>query len=96
MTGFNDAVEQYLGGDGPSRPWTHKQEEDTLRGLADWMQGRVAFDGVEAVTSDVLSRYAEDRRLSDEELDDLQGTVASMRVWARRRGDGEPSRPRHA
>ncbi|HEX8390797.1 MAG TPA: hypothetical protein VF665_00455 [Longimicrobium sp.] len=96
MTGFNDAVGEYLCGDGPSRPWTPKQEEDTLRGLAAWMQGRVAVDSVEAVTPDVLRRYAEDRHLSDEELDDLQGTVASLRMWARRRGDVEPTRPSRA
>jgi hypothetical protein len=89
MTDFNRAVDEYLHGESRSRPWTQKQEEDTLRGLAGWMHDHVPEESLEAVTGDVLSRYADERSLSAEELDDLHGTVASMRVWARHRGDND-------
>lgn len=88
---FDDAVNAYLsGGDDRSRPWTQHQEEEMLRGLAGWLPGQVESDEVEAITPDVLSRYADERRLSDEERDDLQGTVASLRVWARQHREDAP------
>jgi hypothetical protein len=57
----------------------------------------VESDIVEDITPDVLARYADERRLSDEERDDLQGTVASLRVWARTHGEDEQQdRPANA
>ena len=90
---FDDAVHAYLNGSDRSRPWTQQQEEETLRALSGWLPGKVESDEIEAITPDVLSRYADDRRLSDEERDDLQGTVASLRVWARHRGEDDESEP---
>ena len=94
---FDSAVDMYLNGSDRSRPWTQREEEVMLRGLAEWLPGQVASDGVEDITPDVLTRYADERRLSDEERDDLQGTVASLRVWARTHGEDEQQdRPANA
>ena len=38
---------------------------------------------LEAVTPAVVSRYAAERRLEPEALDDLHGTLAGLRAWAR-------------
>ena len=38
---------------------------------------------LEAVTPAVVSRYAAERRLDPESLDDLHGTLAGLRAWAR-------------
>jgi hypothetical protein len=35
------------------------------------------------VTPQVVSRYAAERRLSAEQLDDLHGTLASLFLWSR-------------
>jgi hypothetical protein len=97
MMRFDAAVDAYLNGSDRSRPWTQREEEQMLRGLAGWLPGQVESDGVEDITPDVLARYADERRLSDEERDDLQGTVASLRVWARSHGeDEEQDRPANA
>jgi hypothetical protein len=94
---FEAAVDEYLSGTGRYRPWTQQQEEEALRGLAGWLRGHVESDTVDAITPDVLSRYADERRMSDEERDDLQGTVAGLRVWARQRsGDEQADRPANA
>lgn len=83
---FEAAVDAYLNGSDRSRPWTQREEEQMLRGLAGWLPDQVEGDGVEDITPGVLTRYADARRLSDEERDDLQGTVASLRVWVRTHG----------
>ncbi len=90
---FDSAVDAYLNGSDRSRPWTQREEEEMLRGLAGWLPGQVESDIVEDITPDVLARYADERRLSDEERDDLQGTVASLRVWARAHGEDEQQDP---
>jgi hypothetical protein len=87
---FDAAMDAYLNGSDRSRPWTQREEEVMLRGLAGWLPGQVESDAVEDITPDVLARYADERHLSDEERDDLQGTVASLRVWARRLSEDEP------
>lgn len=87
---FDSAVDAYLNGSDRSRPWTQREEEEMLRGLAGWLPGQVQSDGLADITPDVLARYADERRLSDEERDDLQGTVASLRVWARSHREDEP------
>jgi hypothetical protein len=93
MTRFDAAVNAYLNGSDRSRPWTQREEEEMLRGLAGWLPGQVESDILEDITPDVLARYADERRLSDEERDDLQGTVASLRVWARHRVDDDVAEP---
>lgn len=85
MNGFDSVVDEYLSGDDRSRPWTRKQEEETLRHFTGWLRGHAPADSLDAVTPELLSRYASEHRLSDEELDDLQGALAGVRVWARRR-----------
>ncbi|HZG42667.1 MAG TPA: hypothetical protein VEY93_06870 [Longimicrobium sp.] len=93
---FEAAVDAYLNGSDRSRPWTQQEEEQMLRGLAGWLPGQVESDTLDDITPDVLARYADERRLSDEERDDLQGTVASLRVWARRRVDDDEEQDRPA
>jgi hypothetical protein len=94
---FDAAVDAYLNGSDRSRPWTQREEEQMLRGLAGWLPGQVESDTLDDITPDVLARYSDERRLSDEERDDLQGTVASLRVWARTHGEDEQQdRPANA
>lgn len=80
---FERAVDEYLDDEERPRPWTRKHEEESLRGLAGWRG--LGEDSLEAVTAEVLAHYAQDRHLTPEETDDLNGTVASVRVWSRRR-----------
>jgi hypothetical protein len=83
MMTFDAAVAEYLHRTDHARPWTRRQEEDALDGLSGWL--RAASHGVplEAVTPQVIAAYALERGLSAEELDDLRGTVAGLRSWAR-------------
>lgn len=83
MVTFEAAVADYLDRTGHARPWTRRQEADALDGLGGWL--RAVADGVPlaAVTPQVVSAYAADRGLSAEEVDDLRGTVAGLRTWAR-------------
>jgi hypothetical protein len=83
MMTFEMAVAEYLHRTDHARPWTRRQEEDALDGLSGWL--RAASPGVplEAVTPQVVAAYALERGLGAEELDDLRGTVAGLRSWAR-------------
>jgi hypothetical protein len=84
MMTFDAAVAEYLHRTDHARPWTRRQEEDALDGLSGWLQAAAAHHvPVAAVTPQVLSAYALERGLSAEELDDLRGTVAGLRSWAR-------------
>lgn len=79
---FNDAVAEYLHRTDRPVPWTRRQEEEALDGLSGWLRAQ-AGDVPLAVTPRVVSRYAAERRLTAEELDDLHGTLASLFQWSR-------------
>lgn len=83
MMTFHTAVAEYLHRAGHPRPWTRRQEEDALDGLLGWLQAGRREVPLREVTPTLVARYAAERRLSAEELDDLQGTLAGLRLWAR-------------
>jgi hypothetical protein len=83
MMTFEAAVAGYLHRPDHLRPWTRKQEEDALDGLSGWLQAARRNVPLTAVTPQLVSRYAAERGLSPEELDDLRGTLAGLRLWAR-------------
>jgi hypothetical protein len=83
MTMFDDAVAQYLHRSDRPVPWMRRQEEDSLDGLSGWLHAAAGNVRVDAVTPQVVSRYAAERRLSAEELDDLHGTLARLFRWSR-------------
>lgn len=83
MTMFDDAVARYLHRSDRPVPWTRRQEEDALDGLSGWLHAVAGDVPLAAVTPQVVSRYAAERQLSAEELDDLHGTLASLFLWSR-------------
>lgn len=83
---FDTAVAEYLHRSGHPRPWTRRQEEDALDGLGGWLRASAGDLALEDVGPGLVSRYAAERRLSPEELDDLRGTLAGLRLWARSAG----------
>ena len=83
MLMFDEAVSEYLHRPERPVPWTRRQEEDALDGLSGWLHATAGEVPLAAVTPRVVSRYATDRRLSAEELDDLHGTLASLFLWNR-------------
>ncbi len=83
MMTFDTAVAEYLHRTDHARPWTRRQEEDALDGLSGWLQTAAPDVPLAAVTPQVISAYALERGLGAEELDDLRGTVAGLRSWAR-------------
>lgn len=89
MMTFDTAVAEYLHRTGHPRPWTRQQEEDALDGLSGWMRDAGRDVPLRSVTPQLVSRYATERRLSPEELDDLNGTLAGLRSWARAVGAGD-------
>lgn len=82
---FDDAVAEYLHRNDRPNPWTRRQEEDALDGLSGWLHSTAGDVPLAAVTPRIISRYAAERRLSAEELDELNGTVASLFLWSRER-----------
>lgn len=80
---FNDAVAEYLHRSDRSVPWTRQREEAALDGLSGWLQAQAGTVPLAAVTPRVVSRYAAERRLSAEELDNLHATLASLFLWSR-------------
>ena len=86
MMTFDTAVAEYLHRTDHARPWTRRQEEDALDGLSGWLRAASREVPLAAVTPQVVSAYAFERGLSAEELDDLRGTVAGLRSWARAHG----------
>lgn len=80
---FDAAVAEYLHRTNRTRPWTQRQEEDALDGLSGWLHARATGTTLQAVTPQVVQRYADERALSADELDDLRGTLASLFLWAR-------------
>jgi hypothetical protein len=85
MMTFDTAVAEYLHRAGHPRPWTRRQEEDALDGLSGWLLANRRQVPLRSVTPKLVARYAAERHLSAEELDDLQGTLAGLRLWARTR-----------
>ena len=83
MMTFDAAVAEYLHRSDRPVPWSRRQEEDALDGLSGWLHAVAGDVPLAAVTPQVVSRYATDRRLSAQELDDLHGTLASLMLWAR-------------
>lgn len=83
MTMFDEAVARYLHRSDRQVPWTRRQEEDALDGLSGWLRAASHDVPLAAVTPQVVSAYALERGMSAEELDDLRGTVAGLRSWAR-------------
>jgi hypothetical protein len=83
MMTFETAVAEYLHRANHLRPWTRRQEEDALDGLSGWLQVGRRQVLLRDVTARLVACYATERRLSGEELDDLQGTLAGLRIWAR-------------
>jgi hypothetical protein len=91
---FDAAICEYLHRTDHPRPWTRRQEEDALDGLAGWLRATVGSVALQRVTPQVVSSYAAERRLAPEEVDDLHGTLAGLRLWARAAGvDGTPAKP---
>jgi hypothetical protein len=83
MTMFDDAVAGFLHRADRPAPWMRQQEEAALDGLSGWLHATAGDVPLAVVTPRVLSRYAAERRLSAEEVDDLQGTLASLFLWSR-------------
>ncbi|HYR10078.1 MAG TPA: hypothetical protein VEQ60_20060 [Longimicrobium sp.] len=83
MTMFDEAVAEYLHRPDRSAAWTRRQEEDALDGLSGWLHATAGDVPLAAVTARVVSRYAAERDLSAEALDDLHGTLASLFRWSR-------------
>jgi hypothetical protein len=80
---FNDAVAEYLHRSDRSAPWARGREEEVLDGLSGWLQAQAGVVPLAAVTPQVVSRYAAERRLGAEELEDLHGTLGSLFLWSR-------------
>jgi hypothetical protein len=83
MMMFDAAVAEFLHRADRPVPWVRKQEEDALDGLSGWLHSTAGEVPLAAVTPRIVSRYAAERRLSAEELDDLHGTLASLFRWSR-------------
>jgi hypothetical protein len=83
MMMFDVAVAEFLHRTDRPVPWVRKQEEDALDGLSGWLHSAAGEVPLAAVTPQVVSRYAAERRLSAEELDDLHGTLANLFLWSR-------------
>ncbi|HEX5871414.1 MAG TPA: hypothetical protein VFY65_13395 [Longimicrobium sp.] len=83
MMMFDDAVAGFLHRSDRPVPWTRRQEEDALDGLSGWLHSAAGAVPLAAVTPQVVSRYATERRLSAEELDELHATLASLFRWSR-------------
>jgi hypothetical protein len=83
MMMFDEAVADFLHRIDRPVPWARKQEEDALDGLSGWLHSAAGEVPLAVVTPQIVSRYAAERRLSAEELDDLHGTLASLFRWSR-------------
>ena len=86
MFTFDAAVCEYLHRSGNQRPWMRRQEEDALDGLSGWLRATLGTVPLHDVTAQLIARYAQERRLAPREVEELQGTVASLLLWARAAG----------
>jgi hypothetical protein len=92
MMTFDAAVAGYLHRSDRPTPWSRQQEEDVLDGLSGWLHSIGGTVPLDAVTPQLVSRYAAECRLGPEELDDLRGTVTGLTLWARD-GHSTPADP---
>ena len=83
MMMFDNAVAEYLHRHDRPAPWTRRQEEDALDGLSGWLHSVAGILRLDEVTPQMVSRYAAERGLSAEALDELHGTLASLLLWSR-------------
>ncbi|HEX2079247.1 MAG TPA: hypothetical protein VHG08_16090 [Longimicrobium sp.] len=83
MMTFDAAVAGYLHRTERPTPRSRRQEEDALDGLSGWLHSTLGTVPLDAVTPQLVARYAAERRLSSEALDDLRGTLAGLSLWAR-------------
>ncbi|HEU4882595.1 MAG TPA: hypothetical protein VFT45_10130 [Longimicrobium sp.] len=83
MMTFDDAVAGFLHRADRPAPWLRQQEESALDGLSGWLHAAAGDVPLAAVTPRVVSRYAAERHLSAEELDDLHATLANLFLWSR-------------
>ncbi len=83
MMMFDDAVAGFLHRADRPAPWMRQAEEDALDGLSGWLHSTAGKVPLAVVTPRILSRYAAERRLSAEALDDLHATLASLFLWSR-------------
>ena len=83
MTMFDDAVAGYLHRADRPAPWMRQAEEDALDGLSGWLHSTAGTVPLAVVTPRIVSRYAAERGLSAEALDELHGTLASLFLWSR-------------
>lgn len=83
MTMFDDAVAEYLHRADRPAPWARRQEEDVLDGLSGWLHAAAGDVPLAAVAPQVVSRYAAERHVSAQELDELHGTLARLFRWSR-------------
>lgn len=91
---FDAAVCEYLHRTGHQRPWARTQEEDALDGLSGWLRATLGAVALHEVTAQLVARYAAERRLTAQQVDDLHGTLASLLLWAGAAGvDAEPDPP---
>jgi hypothetical protein len=88
MMTFDNAVAAYLHRQDRPMPWARQQEEDALDGLSGWLHSAAGTVRLEDVTPHLVSRYAAERRLSAQALDELHGTLASLLHWSRTAGSG--------
>ena len=83
---FDAAVCEYLHRTGRQRPWTRRREEDALDGLSGWLRATLGTVPLHQVTAQLVARYAVERRLTAQEVEDLHGTLAGLLLWARAAG----------
>ena len=88
MMTFDAAVAGFLHRADRPTPWSRQQEEDALDGLSGWLHCTRGTVPLDAVTPQLVARYAAERRLRPEELDGLRGTLAGLSRWA---SDGRPA-----
>ncbi len=80
---FDAAVAGYLHRTDRPTAGGRQQEEDALDGLSGWLHSTRGIVPLDAVTPQLVARYAAERRLRPEELDELRGTLAGLALWAR-------------
>lgn len=83
MMMFDDAVAGYLHRADRPAPWARPQEEAALDGLSGWLHAVAGGVPLAAVTPQIVSRYAAERQVSAQELDDLHATLAGLFRWSR-------------
>lgn len=83
MMMFDVAVAEYLHRTDRPVPWARRQEEDALDGFSGWLHSAAGEVPLAAVTPQIVSRYAAERHVGAQELDDLNATLARLFRWSR-------------